>query len=502
MFLAVVIATVAVLLGLLLGLAPAASRRALGPLRTLALTAVLGVVALHLLPEALRDLGALGLLVFALGLAIPRWLGALRGPHDHAAHSALGLDLGFFGLVLHHVGDGLALGAYSRSSAVHGHRHSDVLLALVLHTVPLVAVVAAGYARTRGVRAAVLRSASLALASIVGVLCSHLVPAAVVDSTTAWIAAGVSGLLLHGLAHDMGLDLPRATAGRTFDLCMALLGAGVGIFGAKLGAHADAAAEARLRLALTTELDRVSVPLACGLALGALVGLARSPKVLSVLGLYRDAAKPTHGGVLAPEAFLLTLSHFGFPLAILRDLLSAIGFALRGSSEADAPVEVRASAFERVDVIVPWAALGVLVSAVIRASVPDLALDVSLWLAVPAAIAFALSVKVHAAAAPSLAFALAERGLPLPAALVALVLMPFALDPRNPKHALLVALAAGIALLLGEHMPHTPLVIDSNTAIIAAASIGALLLARAYELGFRGLLLPIVEAEAGSRRAA
>lgn len=510
MLLAVVIASVAVLLGLLLGLAPTASRRALGPLRTLALTAVLGVVGLHLLPEALRDLGAVGLLVFAVGLGLPRWLGALRKKHghghEHAGSGGLGLDLGFFGLVAHHVGDGLALGAYSRSSGTHGHPHGDVLLALVLHTVPLVAVVAAGYARTRGVRVALTRSAWLAAASVVGVLLSNLVPESIVDSATAWIAAGVSGLLLHGLAHDLGLDLPRATSGKVFDLTMALLGAAVGILGAKLGAHADPAAEARLRLALLTELDRVSVPLACGLALGALLALGRSPKVASVLGLYRAASRPERGGVLAPEAFLLTLSHFGFPLAVLRDVISAIGFALRGSnaeaeaeaeaetaSTAAAPAAPATAAFARVDVVVPWAAFGVLVSAVIRASVPDFALESSLWLAIPVTILLTLSVKVHAVAAPSLAYALVDRGLPLPAAVVALVLMPFALDLRNGKHALFILIPVAFALAFGDSLPHAPLLIDSSVAFVAAGCIGALLLARSFALGFRGVLLSILK---------
>lgn len=510
MLLAVAIASLAVLFGLLLGLAPAASRRALGPLRTLALTAVIGVVALHLLPEALRDLGAVGLLAFAIGLALPRWLGALRRKHGDAhddghAHgdaAGLGLDLGFFGLLAHHVGDGLALGAYSRSGATHGHPHGDVLLALVLHTVPLVAVVAAGYARTRGVRVAVTRAAWLAVASVVGVLCSHMVPESIVDRATAWIAAGVSGLLLHGLAHDMGLDLPRAPAARSFDLVMALLGAAVGILGAKLGAHADAAAEARLRLALVTELDRVAVPLACGLALGALIAVGRSEKVVSLLGFYRRASRPERGGVLAPEAFLLTLSHFGFPIALLRDFVSAIGFALRGESSTEASeaaagegaaAPTEAPPFARVDVIVPWAALGVLVSAVVRASVPDFALETSLWLAVPIAIVFTLSVKVHAVAAPSLAYALADRGLPLPAALVALILMPFALDLRNAKQALFLLVPVAFALAFGDRLPHMPLVIDSRVALVAAGCIGALLLARSYELGFRGVLLSILK---------
>ena len=74
MVLALVVATLAVALGLALGLAPVARRKALGPLRTMALSAVVGVVALHLLPEALSALGLYGLLLFGLALAAPRWL--------------------------------------------------------------------------------------------------------------------------------------------------------------------------------------------------------------------------------------------------------------------------------------------------------------------------------------------------------------------------------------------------------------------------------------------
>jgi ZIP family zinc transporter len=514
LFLAVAIATFAVLLGLLLGLAPAASRRALGPLRTLALTAVIGVVALHLLPEALRDLGAIGLVVFAGGLSLPRWLSLLRGPHSHRTSGELGLDLGFLGLLVHHLGDGLALGAYSRpdpaSGSSHSHPHTDVLLALVLHTVPLVAVVAAGYARARGVRSAVSRCALLALASVVGVLGSHSVPAAIVGSATAWIAAGVSGLLLHGLAHDLGRDLPRAPLGRSLDLAMAVLGIAVGVFGAKLGAHADPAGEARLRLAIVTELDRTALPLAAGLVLGAALTLSRNPKLL---GGYARAATANRGGVLTPEAFLLTLSHFGFLLALLRDLLSAIGLSLRGApgdgvaaaegaEESPEPASagaalhpVSAGLFERVDVIVPWAALGLLVSAVIRASVPDFALECPLWVALLAAVAFALSVRLHAVAAPSLAFALADRGLPLAAALVVLILSPFALDLRKAKHWLFIAIPSVLALLFADRVPRNLLMADSEVATVAAACIGVVLLMRAYQLGFRGLLLPLVRAE-------
>ncbi|MGC4087555.1 MAG: hypothetical protein QM756_06620 [Polyangiaceae bacterium] len=499
MLLAVVIATLAVLFGLLLGLAPAASRRALGPLRTLAFTAVIGVVALHLLPEALRDLGAVGLLVFAAGLALPRWLSAVRGGHAHGDAAELGLDLGFLGLLVHHVGDGLALGAYSRAEPAaepHAHAHTDVLLALVLHTVPLVAVVAAGYARTRGLRVAITRSAALAVASVVGVL---------------GLALGAEHV---GRRRD-GLDCrwrvwfvaARLGARSRSTICRALLSARPSIWAWRCSASRSAYSARgwartptpRWKRACawrcSPSSNRTALPLTAGLALGALLSLGQSQKLRSLLGGYMDAARPQRGGVLTPEAFLLTLSHFGFALALLRDLLAAFGLSVRGAPTTTEWESPRSELFRRIDIVVPWAALGVLVAAVIRASVPEFALASPTWLALLGAVAFALSVKVHAVAAPALALAVADRGLPLPAALVLMLLTPFALDLRNARHWLFIAIPSGLALAFGDRVPRALLASDSSAATLAAAVVGVVLLLRAYWLGFRGLLRPIVRAD-------
>jgi hypothetical protein len=205
--LAIVLAMIAVALGAALGLASGERRRSIGVLRWLALLLALAVVFGHLLPEAVHGIGFVGALAgFFLGLALPFALervfrGRLSVMRD------LGLELGFWGLLVHHVGDGLALGTVVRIDEHRGGGHADVLLALVAHTVPLVAVVAAAYAQSEGRRSAALRCGAFAVASVVGIFAASGFDAETVESFHTWISAGVSGLLLHVAVHD--LRLPR-----------------------------------------------------------------------------------------------------------------------------------------------------------------------------------------------------------------------------------------------------------------------------------------------------
>jgi ZIP family zinc transporter len=518
LLLALAVATLAVLLGLLLGLAPTASRRALGPLRTLALTAVIAVVALHLLPEALAELGVLGLAVFAAGLALPRWLGwitgrrAGHGSDENAPHGLgerLGLELGFWGLLVHHLGDGLALGAYSRVDA-RGHSHGDVLFALVLHTVPLVAVVAAGYARRDGRRVAISRSAQLALASVVGVFAARLVPEALVSGAQAWIAAGVSGLLLHGLTHDLGRDLPTDRAGRAFDLAMAAVGAALGVLGAVLDAHGELAS-APVGQLLNVSVQRCALPLAIGLLLGALLASRREAS----FSRYARVAEVGKGGVFSPEAFLTTLAHFGFLFAVTRDLLGVLLLPLRLEAAETEPLEAAQRAAEkattpessssfgrfvhaldvRVDRVAAWALVGALVAAVIRAAVPDGALAGSIWISVLFALLFSVSVPLHAVAAVELAFALSGKGLDGAAALLIVVIAPLGLKPLFVRPALLSVTAALVCGAVGAHVPRQLLTIEPRLAQAATVFVFVLVLRRAYLRGFRGFLQPIVVAQ-------
>jgi hypothetical protein len=503
LLLALTVAVLAVALGFCLGLAPHAGRRALGPLRTLALTAVVAVVALHLLPEALVELKAVGLGVFALGLAAPRWfaaLGAHRNEDWHAGNA--GLELGFWGLVIHHLGDGLALGAYVRLEPDRGHRHLDVLLALVLHTVPLVAVVAAGYARTRGPRAALLRSSQLAAASVVGVLLAGSVPAALVAQAQAWIAAGVSGLLLHGLTHDLERDLPAGTLERGLDLLMVFAGIGLGWLGVALDRSSDADAFS-VGPFLWLGVERVAPPLAVGLLLGSGLDFFRMKDGVS--------ERAGRGRGLGPETFLLTMTHFGWLFALGRDALVALGLSLAPAASTPEPEAVNGAVVKsrsfrawlsyldaRVDSVIAWGLVGVLIAAVIGACIPGGALTMSPLLALGLVLVFVLSVPVHAAAAPIVAFVLYVKGLPPGAAMLFIVLGPLRFESFSPRVAIAVALAVLGSFVGGPYLVRPALALDPDVARAIAAVLLTLGLRRAYRLGFRALLRPLLGAEASA----
>ena len=227
------VAALAVGLGLLLGLGSSRASPGVGALRTFAFAAALTVALTHLLPEALAELGAPAVLLFAATSVAPGWgrilVGSRGRDHDHGGHAAL--SAGYAGLVVHHVGDGLGLGAYSELPGGPA-AHADVLLALAVHTVPLVAVVTIAFRSLAGTRAAVGRAAGLAGASIGGVVLSTAVPEHLVHSLSAWIAAGVAGLLMHVVTHDLGRDLPATPVARALDVAAAIVGVGTSMLGA------------------------------------------------------------------------------------------------------------------------------------------------------------------------------------------------------------------------------------------------------------------------------
>ncbi len=212
----------------------------LGLFRTFAATAAAAVVLTHLLPDALAGAGLWGGLAFLLGLLGPLVLHPLTerlaSRRSDLSPTRLALEAGFIGLLMHHVGDGLGIGAYA---ALPGGvlAHLDVILALIAHTVPLVAVVTLAYRSEYGLRVALRRAAALALASVLGVGVSFAVPAAALSQASAWIGALVSGVLLHVVTHDWLEDLPKTEATRLLDLGAAALGLSLVLLGGHEPGH-------------------------------------------------------------------------------------------------------------------------------------------------------------------------------------------------------------------------------------------------------------------------
>jgi len=205
-------------------------RGLLGYMRTFATLAAVGVVVTHLLPEALHELGPASVLLFLVGWFAPglaHFIGQ-RSTRGQPAHAVL--EAGYWGLVVHHVADGVGLGTYTRLPLSSGS-HLDVIVALAAHTVPLIAVISLAYRSTFGARSALIRSLGLALASVCGVLLSGLVAAETIERVAPVIAAVAAGLLLHVVTHDLIEDPPLGVLTRTLDLGIAALGVLVSALG-------------------------------------------------------------------------------------------------------------------------------------------------------------------------------------------------------------------------------------------------------------------------------
>lgn len=289
-----------VLLGGLIGGLRELGPRLLGAIRTFALCAVLGVVALHLIPEALDELGVWGVLLTLLGFVLPA---LVEKASPHATGHAQSADVGFLGLVAHQLSDGLALWATARGQLPT----LDVALALFAHSTPLAALLFLRFEALRGRRAAILRVAGLALASALGVgfgqSASNLAPHTWVPATGALAA----GLLLHLFAHDLSVDAPQSKPQRWLDLVAASVGVGLALAG--LNAHARVEPHAaELAEALRTALFDLSVETAPMLLLGLSVGA-----FVQTLGP-RIPARFIHGG--GPVTQALRGAAIGAPLPV------------------------------------------------------------------------------------------------------------------------------------------------------------------------------------------
>jgi hypothetical protein len=241
--LAVTIAMASIAVGAVLGLLPGSAPRAAGPFQTFAMVMAVAVVLGQLLPESLAAIGVSALFACALGFAIPRvaerLATRLRAPactHDDAMCTDLGLELGYIGLVLHHVGDGVGLGLYS-GPLHHGHAHYDVLIAFAGHTVPVIALVTLAFKTHRGAVSAALRALGMALSTLVGVALANLLTPAQLASWEPWLTALVSGLLLHIVAHGWPEQLRTNSLGRVMDFTA--IAAGLALV--SIGGHSHAA---------------------------------------------------------------------------------------------------------------------------------------------------------------------------------------------------------------------------------------------------------------------
>jgi hypothetical protein len=234
------------------------------------------------LPDALAAIGVLSLPVFLAGLFVPTVMERLLS----SRREVIGLEIGFAGLVLHQIGDGLALGTYT--SELHaGHHHAEVLIAIGAHTVPIVALVFLVYAQRKSVKSAIVRSIGLGATTCAGVLLASEAAVQTLHVAQPWISAAVAGTLLHVVFHDWR-SVPNGTpktARRVGDLLALATGVALVAMG---GAHSHGEGSEGVRSALGD----------------ALLGLAivSSPILIVALGVdgwFRAIARKGEGGSFA-----------------------------------------------------------------------------------------------------------------------------------------------------------------------------------------------------------
>jgi hypothetical protein len=487
------VAVAAVTLGLFLGLLPTGRARLAGPLRSFALAAALTVVVTHLLPEAFVELGAPALFVFAAATAVSAWarvVGRLAGGGEH---SHAGLKAGYAGLVVHHVGDGLGLGAYGAATG-EGHAHTDVLLALAVHTVPLVAVVSFAFRASGGTRSAVLASSGLAAASVLGVGLSGLVPSDLTHSLNGWIAAAVAGLLVHVVTHDLARDLPETHGARLLDLAAVALGVGVSLLG---GEEELVGLRAILLQTLTRDLVAVAPGIVVALVVALLLGRVSHPLAVRWLS---PLPTPAFGLDGVACAVALGGGRFGLLFGVGL-LLVTRAVALRAD-----PKQLVASARHHAHgplapatELLPWLGAGVLVAGLVRMLPLGALADLSRVSGLAIVLFVALPSRMAACTAVLVAVALYERGL-APGVALAFALVAAAkatshlrTDRHPSRGRALWALVA--TALVGIGVGATPTAsLAATSSLPPALGFAALALLATFALvivylrGFRGVL--------------
>jgi hypothetical protein len=506
MLLAILAASISVGLGIALALVPhmGIGSSAIGRVRTFALVAAITVVALHLFPEAVRALGTKAIAVFLLGIVLPAWAerglarifgGADHGHHDAHAHAhgsgRLALEIGFLGLVLHHLGDGIALYTYATTP--------DVVLTLAAHTVPLIAVVVLQYSTPGGRSRGIVRAALLLVAMIVGALGARIVPPDLVADASPWIAAVVSGLLLHVIAHDIESDPPRTTGSRLFDLFVAILGVAIPIYG---GSEIDDSVIAGFMSRL-----QLSAP---ALLLGLLAAAILVPRIARLASSSRLAFVES---ALSMDALFLAIRFLGvaFALAhfVLANVAALTGGIVIGRRESGAPSTEEAYGrrflrlFRRVG---PWMIAACFLAADLDHLVPraELAQLVAPSLGLFIATLFAFAVAIAPAAAMPIAQVLLHQHASLGATLALAIIGSMvglggieALGRHgSPKRAWAAAIAmiavvwisASIIDAVGIHLDVPVLEPVSPVEVASSAILGLVFLSAIWEDGVRNFI--------------
>ncbi|MCB9627798.1 MAG: permease [Sandaracinaceae bacterium] len=286
MTLAYTFALLSTLLGTALGLLGGHGRVS-GPLRSFAFVAAIAVVFGQLLPEALSEGGLSVIAVFAAGVLVPRLMfhhhhgpghghGLTHGPDlfdDDGAHIRAGLWLSLVAMMLHQMGDGVALGAFA-SGAHAEHLHVDLFFAIAAHTVPVVGLLVHAFVQQWGRTTASLQGLALGLSGVLGVALADAINASAAVAWTPFITAFAAGLLIHVVSHDRPATESRDRFARVMDVLAVVAGVALVSQGGHAHGEYEGAAHVDMAASVSQALLELSLATAPALLLGLLLGAA------------------------------------------------------------------------------------------------------------------------------------------------------------------------------------------------------------------------------------
>jgi len=495
------------------------------------LVAIVGLVALEIVPGALQLAGLPALLALVLGALGPA---LADGPLHRAARGThrTALVLAVLGMAIHSFTDGLALA----SAHVAGGRSHALEIAVIAHQLP-VAVAVWWLLSPAGLLRASAAMLVLGLATILGFLLADRSLAALAPAWLGILQGLFAGLLLHVVAHrthtaesDLRSRIAAALGG--------LAGLGLLTLLVHDAGHAhDGDPLARVLLALA-ELARASAPavLLGLLVLGLLAAWAPAPHRLlgaraagplaqavggSVLGVLRPLRAPTllpalHTLKRAPastrlayliaaptlgiDVLLLSYPLLGGGLTLARGLGAVVLAVIVGSvvGRRGGPVEPGepgeptpghtplARMFAALDAALPWLALGLVLAATLAPWLSPVARDglfpsaIPTWLQIPLIAALGLPVHLCAAGVTPVIAVLLAAGLSPGAGLAFLLTAP----------TVSVAGQRLLTRLHGRRLARTNLVLVFLIAVVCGLGIDLALDATSFAPPILGVLRP------------
>ncbi len=190
--------------------------------------ALIGLLALHVVPHAVEQAGVWALLAAALGLLLPVLLERrLSGAEDDTSMHGAMVWLAAAGLAVHAMLDGAAL---IGETGEHGHDpHAELLaLGVILHRLPLGLTIWWAVRPTHGMRSALAIVGLVAVATVTGYFGAESLLASLPVAALAAFQALVAGSLLHLVVGHAPHGLQKLpTAGRWSSLGALLGGATV-----------------------------------------------------------------------------------------------------------------------------------------------------------------------------------------------------------------------------------------------------------------------------------